>query len=173
MVNRGRKWEKVERRLLRRFTFIGVVELMFLGRFYHNLDNKGRLTIPARYRDWLCVEGAFVMQGFDNNLMVLPSPTFELITNRVNQVSMTNPKARLLRRLIFSSANRVEVDKVGRILVPQFLREAAGLETNVVIIGSGDYFEIWSPENWSEQAEQIQNAQSNAHQFEALDITSI
>jgi len=86
---------------------------------------------------------------------------------------MTNPKARLLRRLIFSSANRVEVDKVGRILVPQFLRDAAGLETNVVIIGSGDYFEIWSPENWSEQAEQIQNAQSNAHQFEALDITSI
>lgn len=145
---------------------------MFLGQFRHNLDDKGRLTVPARFREQLLVEGAYVMQGFDQNLIVLPSTAFETISRRINQMSMTNPTARLLRRLLFSSANAVDVDKAGRILIPQFLRQAAELDSAVVVVGSGDYLEIWAPDLWEAQIEELQDAQLNAHRFGALDLTS-
>lgn len=145
---------------------------MFLGRFQHSLDDKGRLTIPARFRDLLLAEGAYVMQGFDQNLMVLTAPTFEAIYRRVNSMSMTDPTARLLRRLIFSSADRLEVDKAGRILLPQFLRQANGLFSETVIVGVGDYFEIWSPEHWAAQAAQLEDAAANAQRFVAFELTA-
>jgi MraZ protein len=147
-------------------------EQMFLGQFHHNLDDKGRLTIPSRFRDLLIAEGAFVMQGFDQNLMVLTSSTFDTISQRVNGMSMTDPTARLLRRLIFSTADRTEIDKAGRILLPQFLRQAAGLDGEAVIVGVGEYFEIWSPASWNAQMDQLQDAQANAQRFVALDLSS-
>jgi len=145
---------------------------MFLGRFYHNLDEKGRLTIPARYRDLLLPDGAYVMQGFDPNIMVLPSAVFEAFSDNINQMSITDPTKRLLRRLVFSTADRVEFDRAGRILIPQFLRQAAGLDTTVVVVGAGLYFEIWSPESWVDQDEQLQDAQANAQRFSSLELTS-
>jgi len=145
---------------------------MFLGRFYHNLDDKGRLTIPARFRDLLLPDGAYVMQGFDRNLLVLPTAAFESLSQNINQMSMTDPTIRLLRRLMFSTADRVEFDRAGRILIPQFLRQAAGIDTNVVMVGAGRYFEIWSPEAWGVQDEQLRDAQANAQRFSAFDLTS-
>ena len=145
---------------------------MFLGQFYHNLDDKGRLTVPARFRDLLVPEGAYVMQGFDHNLMVLPCSAFESLSRRINNQSVTDPRARMLRRLLFASADRVEVDRAGRILIPQFLRDAAGLLNSVVVVGNGDYFEVWSPEEWNLQTEQLQDAQANAERFKEFDIAS-
>lgn len=145
---------------------------MFLGQFTHNLDEKGRLTIPARYRDELLMQGGYIMQGLDQNLMVLPSPVFDAVSRRVNGMSMTDPNARLLRRLIFSSADRLEVDRSGRILIPQFLRQAVGMVNEVSIVGLGSYFEIWSPEQWAAQAAQMQDAQTNAQRFLGLELTS-
>jgi MraZ protein len=145
---------------------------MFLGQYRHNLDSKGRLTVPARFRDLLVPEGAYVMQGFDLNLMVLPTSTFDSISRRVNRMSMTDPKTRLLRRLIFSTANYVEVDRAGRILIPLFLRETAKLESGITVVGNGDYFEIWSPELWDQQIEELQDPLSNADRFEGLILSS-
>jgi len=146
---------------------------MFLGRFYHNLDDKGRLTIPARYRDLLVADGgAYVMQGFDRNLLVLPCSAFDALSRRVIQMSITDPTARLLKRLFFSTADHVDVDKAGRILVPLFLRQSACLDESVVVVGSGEYFEIWSPELWETQNVQLQDAQMNAHRFAAFNLTS-
>jgi MraZ protein len=145
---------------------------MFLGQFRHNLDAKGRLTVPARFRDLLVPGGAYVMQGFDRNLIVLPTSTFDTVSRRINQMSLTDAKARLLRRQIFSTANPVEVDRVGRILIPQFLREFACLENGVTVVGNGNYFEIWSPELWEEQVEELQGDQINADRFEGLILTS-
>jgi MraZ protein len=85
---------------------------------------------------------------------------------------MTDPTARLLRRLLFSTADRVEVDKVGRILIPQFLRHIVGVESQLVVVGMGDYFEIWTPAEWEVQNEKLSDAQSNAHRFAALDLAS-
>ena len=145
---------------------------MFLGQFRHNLDDKGRLTIPARFRDLLVAEGAYVMQGFDQNLMVLTLPFFETISHKVRQMNMTDPSARLLRRMIFSTAGQVDVDRAGRILIPQFLRQYAGLDGDAVLVGMGDYFEIWTPELWSSQVDQYQDAETNAQRFLALELSS-
>ncbi len=145
---------------------------MFFGQFYHNLDDKGRLTVPSRFREFLNPGGAFVMQGFEKNLMVFPAPTFQVISRRVQAMNMTDPKARLLRRLVYSNTDRVEMDKAGRFLLPQFLRQYANLQTGVVVVGSGDYFEIWSPEDWAAQSELLQDVQANADRFSALSLSS-
>lgn len=141
---------------------------MFLGQFYHNLDEKGRLTVPVRYRDYLLPGGAYIMQGFDQNLMVLPAAKFEAFSLSINQMKMTDSIARLLKRMIFSSADQVTVDRAGRILIPQFLRQFANLDSSLVVVGMGDFFELWSPENWSKQNEILQDAQSNPDRFSAL-----
>jgi len=145
---------------------------MFLGKYQHFLDNKGRLTIPARFRQILLEKGAYVTQGFDHNLMVLPATAFEAISQRIQQMSITDPMARLLRRLIFSSGEQVEVDKAGRILIPQYLREAVDLDGEAILIGSGEYFEIWSPEAWREQDRQIKDSEANSQRFAIFDLIS-
>jgi len=150
----------------------GKVELMFLGEFYHNLDEKGRLTVPAKYRELLVVDGAYITHGFDPNLMVLPMPFFEMIAHTIRKLSLTDPEARLLRRIFFSGASLLEVDKAGRILIPQNLRKFAGLENEVVITGVGDHFEIWSADQWRVQDEEIQKAQGDAQRFIAMGLSS-
>ncbi len=142
---------------------------MFLGRYSHTIDDKGRLIIPVRFRE-LLDRGAYVTQGFDNNLMVLTAATFDQIYAYVNQLSLTDPTARQLRRFIFSSAERVEVDKVGRILIPQYLREVAQLESDVTLVGVADYFEIWSPEQWAKQSATLQDAEANQARFAAFNL---
>lgn len=142
---------------------------MFLGRYDHTIDEKGRLTIPARYRE-LLENGAYVTQGFDHNLIVLPAPSFEQMYAHVNELSMTNPTARQLKRLIFSYAERCEFDRAGRILLPQFLRDSIGLEGNATLIGVGDYFEIWSPQDWAQQNELLQDIETTTQHFAALNL---
>lgn len=156
----------------RRSAVKGVVEHMFLGKYQHALDTKGRLTIPARFRELLVADGAYVTQGFDRNLMVYTVPAFQRIYERVNKMNMTDANARLLKRLIFSSAERVEVDRAGRILIPEHLRQAAELIDEVIIVGAGEYFEIWTQKAWVEQVTQINDSEANTQRFALLDLSS-
>ena len=142
---------------------------MFLGRYEHTIDEKGRLTIPARYRE-LLADGAYVTQGFDRNLMVLPSAVFVQLSSHANQLSVTDPTARTLKRYIFSTAERIEIDRAGRILLPQFLRQQVGLNGGAVIVGVGDYFEIWSPDQWAQQNDILQDTDANTQRFAALNL---
>lgn len=143
---------------------------MFLGQYEHTIDEKGRMTIPARFRE-LLLDGAYITQGFDQNLIVLPTSDFEHISQRVNMMSMTDPTARQLKRLIFSHADHLEVDKAGRILIPQFLRQASRLDSAATVVGVGDYFEIWAPELWQEHSQQLLDAEANTQRFAALDLS--
>ena len=143
---------------------------MFLGRYHHNLDEKGRLTIPAKFRDVLA-DGAFLTQGFDRNLRLLTRADFETMSAKINRLSMTDPSIRQLRRLIFANASEVQLDRIGRTLVPQFLREFAGLDSEAVIVGVGEAIEIWSPEVWAEQESLLQDADANAQRFAELDLS--
>lgn len=142
---------------------------MFLGRYQHTIDDKGRLIIPARYRDML-ERGAFVTQGFERNLMVLTADGFDVLYANVNRMSLTDASARDLKRFIFSSAERVEVDKIGRILLPQYLRSLAQLENEVVLVGVGDYFEIWSPALWALKNNQLEDLEANDKRFAVFDL---
>ncbi|NOY98583.1 MAG: division/cell wall cluster transcriptional repressor MraZ [Chloroflexi bacterium] len=144
---------------------------MFLGQYQHSLDAKGRLTVPARFRDMLA-DGAFVTQGFDRCLMVMTPDYFEQVYERINAMNLADPTARLLRRLILSNAYPVEADKAGRILLPQNLRQFVGLDGEAVVAGQGDYFEIWTPAQWDEQMTQIQNTEANNQRFSALDLSN-
>lgn len=144
---------------------------MFLGQFRHNLDEKGRLTIPAVFRDSVG-QGAFISQGFDRNLMVMTAEYFQQVYARVQAMSITDPAARLLRRLLLANAYQVEVDKAGRILVPQNLRQFLGLDGEAMVVGQGEYFEIWSPDGWHEQMQAIEDAEANAGRFAALDLST-
>ncbi len=144
---------------------------MFLGQFQHNLDDKGRLMIPARFRD-LLEGGAFITQGFDKCLMVMTESYFQQVYDRIEAMNLTDPTARLLRRLILSNAYPVEVDKVGRIVVPQNLRTFLGIENGELIVaGQGEYFEVWTPALWSEQMAQLQDTEANIQRFSALDLS--
>jgi MraZ protein len=170
--NCGRKWIEVERRVIRRSFVKGKLEHMFLGQYHHTIDGKGRLTVPARYRDLLAAEGAYLTQGFDKNINVYPPKIFDRIFDRVNNLNMTDPSARLLRRLMFSNAEQVDLDKTGRILIPQFLREEISLSSEAVIVGMGDYFEIWSPDLWAGQTSMMEENEPNAMRFMDLDLST-
>ncbi|HEY3344557.1 MAG TPA: division/cell wall cluster transcriptional repressor MraZ [Anaerolineaceae bacterium] len=143
---------------------------MFLGQYDHNIDEKGRLTVPARYRE-LLEKGAYITQGLDQNLWVMPAAMFDQMYKKVSEKSFTDPKARLLRRLVFSNADRVEVDKAGRMLIPQFLRQPNGLDGEAVIVGTGEYFEIWSRTEWQNQQKELQNTEANQERFAGLDLS--
>ena len=144
---------------------------MFLSEYRHSLDSKDRLTIPARYRE-LLGEEAYLVRGFDHNLMVLTDKTFEVIANRLQAMSITDPLARSLRRLILGSATRVDIDKAGRILLPDILREKADLGSEVVLVGQGNYFELWSPEEWAKQEQALDDDEANTQRFKVLDLST-
>ena len=143
---------------------------MFLGQFQHNLDEKGRLMIPARYRELLAA-GAFITQGFDKCLMVMTDAYFAQVYDRINSMNLADPTARLLRRLILSNAYAVEVDKVGRILVPGNLRQVIALDGEAIVAGQGDYFEVWNPADWNLQMGQLQDIDTNNQRFATLDLS--
>ena len=143
---------------------------MFLGQFQHNLDDKGRLMIPARFRELLAA-GAFITQGFDKCLMVMTDVYFKEVYDRISAMNLADPMARLLRRLILSNAYPVEADKVGRILVPQNLRQVITLESEAIVAGQGEYFEVWTPAAWNEQMAQLHDLETNDQRFAMLDLS--
>ncbi len=143
---------------------------MFLGQFQHNLDDKGRLMIPARFRE-LLEGGAFITQGFDKCLMVMTETHFKQVYDRIEAMNLADPGTRSLRRLLLSNAYPVEVDKVGRILVPQNLRTFLQIEGEAIVAGQGEYFEVWKPAEWNVQMALLQDAEANNQRFATLDLS--
>jgi MraZ protein len=120
---------------------------MFLGRYNHTLDVKGRLAIPARYREALA-EGLVLTRGIDRCLALYPLAAWRPLAEKVSALPLSDPDARAFRRLVFAEAADLALDTQGRILVPPELRRYAGLERDAVIIGVDTALEIWSPERW-------------------------
>ncbi|HEX9371438.1 MAG TPA: division/cell wall cluster transcriptional repressor MraZ [Roseiflexaceae bacterium] len=143
---------------------------MFLGEYDHNLDDKGRLAIPSRFREELG-DGVVVTRGFDRCLMGFPRPVWEKLAQQVSALSLGQGEARNLRRLLFSGAADVLLDRQGRILIPQNLREYAGLGDQVIVAGLNTHFEIWATEHWNEVLASLDNSASAiAEQLAALGI---
>lgn len=117
---------------------------MFIGQYEHSLDNKGRLTLPAEYGEELA-DGIVITRGLENCLNVFTRARFEQMSQRVGELSLTDPRARKLRRLLFSQAGAATPDKQRRVVIPQWLRDAAGISDKVLIVGSGTYIELWEP----------------------------
>ena len=116
--------------------------MSFTGEYRHNLDAKGRLIIPARFRDQLGDEFT-VTRSLDGCLAMYASPEWQALEEKLNALPMTNEKARSLKRFLLGSAAICELDKQGRILLPQVLRDRAGLDKDITLLGVGDHIEIW------------------------------
>jgi MraZ protein len=120
---------------------------MFWGEYTHQLDSKGRLIIPARYRPHLS-QDAILTRGLDRNLVIYPAETWVAVTRQLNQMPITQPTSRALRRLLFSGAVQLELDKQGRILLPNHLRSYASIGEEVLLIGMETFVELWEPSEW-------------------------
>lgn len=123
---------------------------MFKGEFNHTIDTKGRMIVPAKFRDALG-ETFVVTKGLDGCLFVYPNEEWEKIEEKFSKIPMTTKDARKFSRFFFAGASDCELDKQGRILIPSTLREFAGLEKEVVLVGVLTRIEIWSKERWDEQ----------------------
>ncbi len=122
---------------------------LFLGQFEHGIDDKSRLFLPARFREKN--PGQFIMtQGLERCLFLFPPAAWDSLAARLDQLPLKNKvEERSFKRMLLSGASEVEIDAQGRILIPQPLREYAGLKRDVVIIGVLRHAEIWSKERWT------------------------
>ena len=127
---------------------------MFMGRYNHTIDPKGRLSIPSKYREVLGDEFV-VSKGMDGCLFVYANEEWKVFEEKLASLPLINPEARQFARFFLSGAQSVTVDKQGRILMPQDLRDFAGLEKDVVLAGMGGRIEIWSLERWQANNDSI------------------
>ncbi len=144
---------------------------MLLGKFSRTVNKQSRFSVPPQFRAELA-GGAYITQGFDRNLQVLSAGAFKEIYQRVMSLNIADPLARLLLRLILGTAHELEADDPESVRIPDDLREFARLEQDVLLVGQGDYFEIWSPEFWASQEAELRDAETNARRFAALTVAT-
>ena len=142
---------------------------MFTGEYRHAVDEKGRLAVPARFRAQLA-GGCVVARWLDTCLAIFPMPAWEELATKVGSLPMTDPNARLLQRQLFAGAFETELDRQGRVNVPQNLRTFAGLEGDALVLGSRDHAEIWAPQRWDEYSQALEDPSAFAAAIAGLGI---
>ena len=134
---------------------------MFLGEYTHTIDEKGRLTIPAKFRGELAA-GLVVTRGFDQNLMIFPLDEWQDMAERIISRPLGDEDVRSFRRRIFSGAIDLSPDRQGRIVLPTYLREFAAIDGEVVVAGMYNYVEVWGVGAWRSVRENIENSGDEA-----------
>ncbi len=131
---------------------------MFRGANAINLDAKGRIAMPARYREQIVVEcaGALVITKdlFDPCLLLFPIPEWESLETRLAGLSSTNRQHRAIKHILLGHATDIELDKNNRFIVPPSLRQLVGLEKHLFLVGNGRSFQIWDETQWNSQIEE-------------------
>ena len=130
---------------------------MIIGEFSHNLDSKGRVAVPVKFRNKLGA-GAIITRGLDHCLFVLGSKEWEVLAQKLINLPLAQANSRAFVRLMLAGAMDVEVDKQGRILVPDYLREYAGLKKQVIVAGLYNRIEIWDSESWKQYKTKTESA---------------
>lgn len=120
---------------------------MFIGEYQHNLDDKSRLAIPAKFRSQL-KSGGVVTQGIDNCLFFFTKKEWAVLAPKIASTPLTQANPRAFARLMFGSAMDVTLDKQGRIVLPDYLLKYAGLKREVIIAGLYNRLEIWDEQSW-------------------------
>lgn len=130
---------------------------MFSGWSTHTLDSKGRLAISTRFRDVMKArrDERLVVTTSDRCLVCYPHEEWRSVAEKVSRLSRVDPRVQAFRRYFISAANECTCDKQGRVLIPQALRELAGLDGQVLLIGMQTNFEIWDKDRWYEERERI------------------
>lgn len=142
---------------------------MFTGEYRHTVDDKGRLAVPVRFRAELA-QGGQVSKWIDGCVALHPRAEWEALATQIAALPFTDANARTLRRHLFGSAFEVKLDGQGRFVLPPPLREAAGLESEVVVVGALNRLELWSPERWSSYSERMDQPEALAESLQGLGI---
>lgn len=122
---------------------------MFIGEFKHNLDLKGRIAIPVKFRNKL-TGGAIITRGLDRCLFIFGNKDWEILAQKLIALPLSQANSRAFSRLMLAGAMDVEIDKQGRILIPDYLREYASLKKEAVFTGLYNRIEIWDSEAWKQ-----------------------
>ncbi len=133
---------------------------MFIGEYQHNLDDKGRVAIPAKFRNVLS-KGAIVTKGLDNCLFLYTKKEWEKLAKKLAGLPVSQANSRAFARLMLSGAMDVKVDKQGRIVLPDYLRRYGKLKKKVVIAGLYNRLELWDEENWNKYKENTEKESGN------------
>ena len=130
---------------------------MFIGEFQHNLDAKGRMAVPAKFRQKIS-GGAIITRGLDHCLFVFTNPEWEAMAQKLDTLPLVKSDSRAFSRLMLAGAAEVDLDRQGRILIPDYLREYAGLKKQVVVTGVNKRFEVWDAESWKQYKTKTESA---------------
>ena len=142
---------------------------MFTGEFRHTVDDKGRLAVPARFRAQL-EDGAVVSRWIDGCLAIHTRTGWDALAARVAGLPITDAGARLFQRQIFGGALEAELDRQGRVLLPAYLRDEAGLSDEALVVGARDHAEIWAPDRWADYSRTMQDPSAFAEAISGLGI---
>lgn len=130
---------------------------LFLGEFDHSLDDRGRVTLPRKIRQELTRDEVILSRGFDQCIFGFDREQWERESQKHLETNLTDPKGREVRRYLFSSAEKVEIDKLGRLLLPAQLKEYANIGKDIVVVGAGDHFELWNIDAWTKYITTMKN----------------
>ena len=120
---------------------------MFIGEYNHNLDNKGRLAVPVKFRDDL-KKGVVITKGLDGCLFLYTMSEWKILAEKLSKLPISQSNTRAFARLMLAGAMDVQVDKQGRVVLPDYLRKYASLKKKIIIGGLYNRLEIWDENNW-------------------------
>lgn len=141
---------------------------MFIGKYSHSFDSKGRLIIPSKYREEIGEQKLVVVPWWEEDLTVFPADAFKEYIDSLNSLQGSPEKIRRIKRFILSNAEECKLDAQGRILIGKDLRKFANLEKDCVITGNMQYFEIWNPDTWAKVEEKLNDAKEMRDELESL-----
>jgi MraZ protein len=142
---------------------------VFTGEYRHTVDDKGRLAVPVRFRAELA-QGAQVSKWIDGCVAIFPRADWEALAAQTAALPVTDQGARTFQRFLFGTAFEVELDRQGRFVLPAVLREFAGLESEVVVVGARNRLELWSPQRWDQYSAQMDQPEVLAAHLQGLGI---
>lgn len=140
---------------------------MLIGQLVLSVNKDGYLPLPPNFQKVLD-DGAILTVGFDRNLLLIPTPVFQNILGTMGSLNITNPLVRTFLRFMLGNAVEVNVHHSNQIQIPRNLLEFAGIGTDIIIIGQGEYSEIWAPCSWDNQVQTWQSPDENAGRFASL-----
>ncbi len=143
---------------------------MFIGQHSCQIKDSQRFQLPSVFLKELGGE-VVITQGFDRNLLALPVETFKSLSKIVSSLNIADPLARGLQRMLLGSAVYIQLGQDGTVNLPSTLSEFAKLASEAVVVGQGNFFEVWSTTLWEQQELNLQDAEANAHRFSSVDLS--
>lgn len=143
---------------------------MFIGEYQHNIDQKGRLAVPAKFRAKLA-KGAVVTKGLDNCLFLYTKDEWQKLASKLAALPISKANTRAFARLMLAGAMDVQLDKQGRIVLPEYLRKYAQMKKKTIIAGLYNRLEVWDEDHWNKYKQGTEKASGDiAEALEGLDV---